>query len=316
MEIRLEWRDAGAEALTRALARRCGIHPSDVAASATYGRWLHRLVATAAELEHRYWPGRLFRVAVTVTGESLGVFRFAPSGDESRWHGSMIGADRPASKAAGEAVVRFGSLDEVLDATEVRVDPLGRLVAGKLVVDAIEMSTSVDGKPCGLAPREVLILTAILEADGSVVTRRQLFDTAWDTGEFDAAAVQTCLRKIRSRLGDHRDVIEAVYGEGYRASPHREAGSRVRYQDLELDVSGRRASRRGVPLRLNESEWRLVTVFASRPGQALRYAELIDALGADRADARSVTRHVAQLRQKLGRHRIRTERLIGYTFVP
>ena len=96
-----------------------------------------------------------------------------------------------------------------------------------------------------------------------------------------------------------------------------------RFGDCEIDVSGRKVRRHGVPVDLTAREFALLAYFASRPGRALaRDTILNDVWGASVfVTPRSIDRCVATLRAKVepDPHNpayIQTIREIGYRFEP
>ena len=99
----------------------------------------------------------------------------------------VAGADLPASVAFG----RF------------RVLPRRR-----------EMMT--DGKPVKLGGRAFDILTALIEARGSVVTKDVLMERVWPGRVVEENNLQSHIAALRALLGPDRDLIRTVSGRGYQ----------------------------------------------------------------------------------------------------
>lgn len=85
--------------------------------------------------------------------------------------------------------------------------------------------------------------------------------------------------------------------------------------DLEVDLPARQLFRADVPVALTAREWAVFEAFLQHPGQLLTRSRLEDALYAFGAEIESNTIevYISRLRKKLGKHRIRTQRGLGYT---
>jgi DNA-binding response OmpR family regulator len=77
---------------------------------------------------------------------------------------------------------------------------------------------------------EFRLLTALLEADGRVLSRDQLLDAIYgdDQAEVLDRTIDVHVRRLRDKLGDDSDrprYVATVRGVGYRAAPVRRAQS-------------------------------------------------------------------------------------------
>jgi len=102
-----------------------------------------------------------------------------------------------------------------------------------------------------------------------------------------------------------------------RAVIRREAGScndRIALGEIELDLKGMNAWLAGQLLELTRNEFRLLRLFLLREGRVLAHHEIRDHLYANARDRslNAVEVHVARLRRKIGRDKIRTIRRVGY----
>jgi len=129
-----------------------------------------------------------------VDGLSLGAddylpkpFRFAELVARVRALARRNGAPRPA----------------VLRAADVELDPARRVA-------------SRGGRPLGLAPKELAVLEALLEAEGRVLAPEELVERVWNE-ELDPLSntVRMTVMTLRRKLGDP-PLIETVRGVGYR----------------------------------------------------------------------------------------------------
>ncbi len=91
-----------------------------------------------------------------------------------------------------------------------------------------------------------------------------------------------------------RVVLRRVHGTVTGPTP-------IRIGDLEIDVEGHRVTRAGEPVTLTRTEFNLLAVLASHPGQVFSRAQLLDRLHGICYDGidRSIDAHVKNLRRKL-----------------
>lgn len=90
-------------------------------------------------------------------------------------------------------------------------------------VDLQRQLVRVGGASCTLSPREFALLCCLLRGRGRVLTREWLLQQVWGR-DYDGEdrAVDTCVLRLRERLGRDSEVvraIEAVRGVGYRLHP-------------------------------------------------------------------------------------------------
>ena len=149
--------------------------------------------------------------------------------------GLSEGADDylPKPFSPAELVVRVRT---ILRRTEQRagaVAPGTRLVLDDLEVDPGRHEVTVAGAPVVLSALELRLLSALLEADGQVLTRDRLLDAIHGVGEGDVTdrAIDQYVKRLREKLGDDPSeprYVATVRGAGYRAAGpvERRAGSR------------------------------------------------------------------------------------------
>jgi two-component system phosphate regulon response regulator PhoB len=75
----------------------------------------------------------------------------------------------------------------------------------------------VDGADLALTATEFKLLSELIRSQGRVRTRDQLLNTVWGY-EFEGygRTVDTHVRRLRQKLGEHARMIETVRGVGYR----------------------------------------------------------------------------------------------------
>jgi DNA-binding response OmpR family regulator len=87
-----------------------------------------------------------------------------------------------------------------------------------------------DGAIIDLTRVEFRLLTAILEADGRVLSRDQLLDAVYghEAAEVLDRTIDVHIRRLRDKLDDDPDApryVQTVRGVGYRAARTRTAGT-------------------------------------------------------------------------------------------
>src|SRR3954464_14049582 len=89
-----------------------------------------------------------------------------------------------------------------------------------------------------------------------------------------------------------------------RARQRRTGAGRLRVGDLELEVAGRTARLRGVPLALSQKEFALLRILASDPVRVFTKDELLRQVWGFRhvGTTRTLDSHACRLRRKLGLH--------------
>jgi DNA-binding response OmpR family regulator len=124
------------------------------------------------------------------------------------------------------------------------------------------------------------------------------------------------LREVISRVRAH---LRRAYGEFAG-----DGQQRLTFGDVTLDLKAMRAQRRGAPVELTPTEFRLLRQLVGRPGRVFSREQLIEAVWGYDSEIfaeRTVDVHIRHLRQKLEadpsapRH-ILTVRGLGYKFEP
>ncbi|MCW2778635.1 MAG: Uroporphyrinogen synthase, partial [Frankiales bacterium] len=90
------------------------------------------------------------------------------------------------------------------------------LVAGAHRLELRGHSVLVDGRSVALTARQVGVLSALVEAGGTVLSRPELLRRAW-TGEVaDEHAVEMTVARLRTALGPAGGVVQTVVKRGYK----------------------------------------------------------------------------------------------------
>ena len=134
----------------------------------------------------------------------------------SKQRGYRIGIDDYMIKPIDldELFLRIGAL-----LRRSKIASSHRLELGKLVLDADERSTVLDGEAIPLTKREFNILYKLLSYPKKTCTRTQLMDEFWDAESNTAPrAVDVYMTKLRDKFsGCDEFQIVTVHGLGYKA---------------------------------------------------------------------------------------------------
>jgi DNA-binding response OmpR family regulator len=145
---------------------------------------------------------------------------------QDRIEGLASGADDyvPKPFSPAELVLR---VQRVLARTSAESDtgraPRPPLRLGDLELDRQRHEAAIQGRVVPLTTAEFRLLTALLEADGRVLSRDQLLDALHGLGERDVLdrAIDAHIRRLRDKLGDSAEqprYVATVRGVGYRAA--------------------------------------------------------------------------------------------------
>ena len=96
------------------------------------------------------------------------------------------------------------------------------MLANHTVVIDGSLLTVDEGTATRLPDRERVLLAALAERPGAVVSKRALLRRVWGPGENDEHVVEVTMARLRQRLGVAGGGIETVIRRGYRlnTSPH------------------------------------------------------------------------------------------------
>ena len=87
---------------------------------------------------------------------------------------------------------------------------------GDLYVNPAKHVVKVCGDEVVLSFKEYSLLIALLEADGNVVTRDDLFTRVWGENYYETRTLDVHIRKLRVKLGTSGELIQTVKNVGYK----------------------------------------------------------------------------------------------------
>lgn len=134
---------------------------------------------------------------------------------ESRIKGLELGADDylPKPFSPKELVLRVQGLlrrRSVGSASET-------VNLGGLTLDRSSMKVTLSGERLDLTATEFKLLSMLVAKDGKIQSREDLLQEVWGyRSTVDTRTVDTHMRRLREKLGNHADCLETIRGEGYR----------------------------------------------------------------------------------------------------
>lgn len=85
-----------------------------------------------------------------------------------------------------------------------------------LTIDNALHQVSLQGIPLNLTPKEYMILECLIDHDGQCMSRDQILNQVWGYDFYgDSRVVDTHIKNLRVKLGDHHSIIQTVTGFGY-----------------------------------------------------------------------------------------------------
>ena len=103
-----------------------------------------------------------------------------------------------------EAILR--RTNKIGEASEVKK-------AGAIILDKTAHEVKLDGKTIDLSFKEFELLDYFLDNQGIALSRERILNGVWNYDYFgDARTIDTHVKKLRSKLGEHGDYIKTVWG--------------------------------------------------------------------------------------------------------
>lgn len=141
----------------------------------------------------------------------------AKSEPEDRIRGLELGADDyvPKPFSPKELVLRVQALLRRLRQSEQN----NLIEVSEFLVDKGAFEVRLAGERLDLTTTEFKLLTLLIERRGRIQSRETLLYDVWGyRNAIDTRTVDTHMRRLREKLGDHAMRLETVRGEGYRFS--------------------------------------------------------------------------------------------------
>lgn len=90
-------------------------------------------------------------------------------------------------------------------------------VAGPFALDRTALKVTLEGRRLDLTSTEFKLLSLLIGKAGVIQSREDLLNEVWGyRNTVDTRTVDTHMRRLREKLGDHAACLETIRGEGYR----------------------------------------------------------------------------------------------------
>jgi DNA-binding response OmpR family regulator len=134
--------------------------------------------------------------------------------DEDIVNGLNYGADDYLTKPF-EFSVLLARIRALLRRNMQRKENILEALDIKLFID--QEKVMAGSKEIELTKKEYMILEYLLRNKGQLLSRNQILEHAWDRNvDIFTNIVNTHIKNLRKKLGKSGEIIETVYGSGYR----------------------------------------------------------------------------------------------------
>lgn len=129
--------------------------------------------------------------------------------------GFQLGVDEYISKPFSPKIL-VARIEAIFRRTSLTQE--GELLeAGGIVIDKSAHTVKIDGEPVELSFKEFELLTYFVENQGIALSREKILNHVWNYDYFgDARTIDTHVKKLRSKLGDKGNLIQTIWGLGYK----------------------------------------------------------------------------------------------------
>ncbi len=139
----------------------------------------------------------------------------ARSDERDELLGFELGVDEYISKPFSPKIL-VARVEAILRRTNA-FNPDDVLKAGAIELNRGAHQVLIDGKPVDLSFKEFELLTYFMENQGLALSREKILNSVWNYDYFgDARTIDTHVKKLRSKLGEHGDYIKTIWGMGYK----------------------------------------------------------------------------------------------------
>lgn len=144
------------------------------------------------------------------------IFLSAKGEEWDRVSGLKIGGDDYIVKPFHPAEL-LARIESVLRRSYQNTQPVDLLQAGPLVIDIEAHTISIDGQELTVTLKEFGLLQLFVKNQGRVFSREQLLHMIWgENHKSTERTVDTHIKTLRLKLGDYSQLIETVWGIGYK----------------------------------------------------------------------------------------------------
>ena len=154
--------------------------------------------------------------AVRRTNDVPIIFLTALSDEEDKLMGYELGADDYLTKPFTMSVL-YAKTMALIKRNQHSVLAGDRIEVSGITLDLAGGKTYAGNKEVFLTPKEFSLLRCLMQNKNLVMSREQLLVKCWGYDyEGESRAVDTHIKRLREKLGDHADCIKTVIKSGYR----------------------------------------------------------------------------------------------------
>ena len=144
------------------------------------------------------------------------VFLTALSDEEDKLVGYELGADDYVTKPFTMSVL-YAKLMALIKRNQRNVLAGDRMEAGGITLDLARQKVFAGKNEIALTPKEFALLRCLMQNKNMVMSREQLLIKCWGYDyEGESRAVDTHIKRLREKLGEHAACIKTVIKAGYR----------------------------------------------------------------------------------------------------
>ncbi|GAB2562084.1 response regulator transcription factor [Gracilibacillus alcaliphilus] len=144
------------------------------------------------------------------------IFLSAKGEEWDKIHGLKLGGDDYIVKPfmPGELLAR---IESVLRRAYANKEDSNVLTIGPLLIDYVSHQVKLNDSPLSLTRKEFGLLNILAKNSGRVYSREQLLHLVWgEDHKSSERTVDTHIKTLRLKMGDHGNLIETVWGIGYK----------------------------------------------------------------------------------------------------
>ncbi len=163
-----------------------------------------------------YMDGFEFAETVKNISDAPIIFLSAKGDEWDKVNGLKLGGDDYIVKPFHPEEL-LARIESVLRRTYQKRDKVNTLQVGPIFLDHDAYHATIDGVSLSLTLKEYGLLKLFVENIGRVFTRVQLLELIWgEHHQSTERTVDTHIKTLRLKLGEHSHFIETVWGIGYR----------------------------------------------------------------------------------------------------
>ncbi|MBQ4649487.1 MAG: response regulator transcription factor [Firmicutes bacterium] len=154
--------------------------------------------------------------AVRRTNDVPIIFLTALSDEEDKLLGYELGADDYITKPFSLSVL-YAKTTALIRRNRGNVLAGDRMEAGGIALEISTRRVFAGNREVILTPKEYALLRCLMQNKNMVMSREQLLVKCWGYDyEGESRAVDTHIKRLREKLGDHAECIRTVIKAGYR----------------------------------------------------------------------------------------------------